>query len=230
MAKDLVKTPGKKGLTPFGVLASLIGLALFAYFVRQAGVRQIADGISRLGAGFALVIAVSAIRHIVRSIAWTLCMEAPDRLRFRDAIRARIMGDALGNIIPFAGFLVSEPSKAALIRDRVPLTAGISALAIENIFYGLSVSLFIFSGMAALLLSFSLPKGLRITSIITLVVIVFVIALGAALIFRRLKFISGTAGVLHRRGLNAKWVERAAARSMFSSRRRHRNLCNVEFH
>ncbi len=209
MTKASGKTSGKKGLTPFGVIAWLIGLGLFVYFVKKAGVGQIADGISRLGAGFVLVIAVSAIRQIVRSIAWTLCMEEPYRLRFRDAIRARIMGDALGNIIPFAGFLVSEPAKPALIRDRVPLTAGISALAIENIFYGLSVALFIFSGMMALLLSFNLPKGLRIISIVTLVVIVCVIALGVGLIFKRLKFISGTAGFLSRRGLNAKWVEKA---------------------
>jgi lysylphosphatidylglycerol synthase-like protein len=209
MAQHSVKRPGKKGLTPFGIVAFLIGLALFAYFVRKAGIGQILEGIGRLGAGFLLVIAVSSIRQIVRSIAWTLCMEAPYRLRFRDAIRARIMGDALGNIIPFAGFLVSEPSKAALIRDRVPLTAGISALAIENIFYGLSVSLFIFSGMAALLLSFNLPRGLRITSIVTLVVIALVIVLGVALIFKRLRFISAAARFLHRRGLNEKWVEKA---------------------
>ena len=209
MTKGLVKRPSKKGLTPFGIIALLIGLALFAYFVKKAGVSQIMEGIGRLGAGFILVIAVSAIRQIVRSFAWTLCMEAPYRLRFRDAIRARIMGDALGNIIPFAGFLVSEPAKPALIRDRVPLTAGISALAIENTFYGLSVALFIFSGMSALLLSFNVTKGLRIIAIVTLVVIIFIIGLGAALIFKRLKVISGTASVLHRRGLNVKWVEKS---------------------
>jgi hypothetical protein len=182
MMKESVKRTGKKGLTPFGIIAFLVGIALFAYFVRKAGVGQILEGISRLGAGFVLVIAVSAIRQVVRSMAWTLCMEAPYRLRFRDAIRARIMGDALGNVIPFAGFLVSEPAKPALIRDRVPLTA--------------------------LLLSFNLTKGLRIISIITLIVIVFVIALGALLIFKRLQFISGTAGILHRRGLDPKWIEK----------------------
>src|ERR1043165_6459098 len=205
------RTSSKKGLTPFGVIGLVIGLALFAYFVKKAGVAQILEGISRLGAGFVLVIAVSALRQIARSIAWTLCMEAPYRLRFRDAFRARVMGDAIGNILPFAGFLVSEPAKPALIRDRVPLMAGFSALAIENIFYALSVALFIFSGMLALLLSFTLPKGLRLVSIITLVVIALVIALGALLIAKRLRFISGSAKFLHRRGLYEKWIEKAAS-------------------
>ena len=117
MTKDSVKRPGKKGLTPFGIIAFLAGIALFVYFVRKAGVGQILEGISRLGAGFVLVIAISSIRQIVRSIAWTLCMEAPYRLRFRDAIRARIMGDALGNVIPFAGSRRTEGEPAIRVRS-----------------------------------------------------------------------------------------------------------------
>ena len=209
MAQNSAKTSRRKGLTPFGVISLVIGLALFAYFVKKAGVGQIADGIRRLGAGFILIVGISALRQIARSIAWTLCMEAPYRLRFRDAFRARVMGDAIGNILPFAGFIVSEPAKPALIRDRVPLMAGFSALAIENIFYALSVALFIFSGMMALLLSFTLPKGLRLISIITLAVIAVVVALGAVLIAKRLRFISGGASFLHRRGLDEKWIEKA---------------------
>jgi len=211
MPESSGRTASKKGLTPLGVIGFIVGLALFAYFVEKAGVGQILEGISRLGAGFVLVILVSSLRQIARSIAWTLCMEPPHRLRFRDAFRARVMGDAIGNILPFAGFLVSEPAKPALIRDRVPLMAGISALAIENIFYALSVALFIFSGMVALLLSFSVPKGLRLVSIITLGVIAVVIALGGVLIAKRLKFVSGTAKFLHRRGLSEKWIEQAGS-------------------
>jgi hypothetical protein len=201
----------RKGLTPFGIIFVIVGVVLFAYFVKKAGVSQIADGIRRLGAGFLLILAISAVRQIVRSLAWTLCMEEPYRLRFRDAFRARLMGDAIGNVLPFASFVISEPAKAALIRDRVPLMAGLSALAIENIFYGLSVAVFILSGMIALLLSFSLPQGLRVASIITLVVILLVIALGCLLIRKQLRFLSGGAGFLHRRGLDVKWVEKGRA-------------------
>jgi hypothetical protein len=57
------------------VIGLIAGLALFTYFVKKAGVGQILEGISRLGAGFVLFIAVSSLRQIARSIAWTLCME-----------------------------------------------------------------------------------------------------------------------------------------------------------
>jgi hypothetical protein len=201
-------SPSRKGLTPFGILFLIAGAVLFAYFVKKSGVSQIVDGIKRLGAGFILILAISAVRQIARSLAWTLCMEAPYRLRFRDAFRARVMGDAIGNILPFASFVFSEPAKPALIRDRVPFMAGLSAIAIENIFYSLSVAVFIFSGMIALLLSFTLPKGLRIASIVTLGVILLVIGFGLLLIRKQLRFISGTAGLLNRRGLDVKWVEK----------------------
>jgi hypothetical protein len=205
---EKASTSGKR-FTPLGIIFAVAGLILFVYFVRKAGLSQIGEGIRRLGAGFILVIAISSVRHIVRSLAWMLCVEEPHRLRFWDALRARLMGDAIGNILPFASFVISEPAKPALIRDRVPLMAGFSAIVIENIFYGLSVVVFVFSGMLALLLNFSLPKGLRLASLITLAVIALIIVAGVVLIRRQQRFVSGATSFMHRRGLNEKWVARA---------------------
>ena len=192
---------------------------LFAYFVKRAGLGEILGGIKRLGAGFLIVLAISSVRHIARSLAWMQCFEAPDRLRFRDAFRARLMGDALGNIVPFASMFVSEPSKPALIRDRVPLMAGLSAIAIENIFYSLSVAVFVFSGMTALLLTFHLPKALRFASIGGLIFI-FLLISGATLVIRKQwKFLSGALEYLYGRGMAQRWLETGRARvSTFEDR------------
>ncbi len=198
----------RKRLTPLGIIFALLGLSLFAYFVKKAGIGQIADGIQRLGAGFLIILAISAVRQVVRSLAWLLCVEDPYRLRFWDAFRARVMGDAIGTLLPFTSFIISEPAKPALIRDRLPLMAGMSAIAIENIFYSLSVAVSISCGMIALLLSFSLPKGMQVGSLIVLAVILAVVALGTLLIRKQVRFISGTAGFLHRRGLSEKWVDK----------------------
>src|SRR4030095_3260062 len=108
----------RRRFTPLGIIFALAGVVLFVYFVRKAGLAQRVEGIRRLGAGFILIIAISAVRHIVRSIAWSLCVEAPYRLRFVDALRARLVGDAIGNILTFASFVISDPAKPALTRDR----------------------------------------------------------------------------------------------------------------
>jgi hypothetical protein len=111
------------------------------------------------------------------------------------------MGDALGNIIPFVSVAVSEPSKAVFVKDRVPLMVGLSALAIENIFYALTVALFIFSGTATLLLTFSLPKALRYASIGALLTTVVIVFLAYLLVRRQARFLSGALEFLSKRGL-----------------------------
>jgi hypothetical protein len=202
-----------KRFAPLGIIFAALGLALFAYTVRKAGVSQIVDGIQRLGIAFLLVLAISAIRLVVRAVAWTKCLEAPHRLPFRDAFAARVMGDALGNIIPLASMAVSEPSKAAFVRHRVPLMAGLSALAIENIFYSLSVVLFIFSGTTALLLTFPLPKALRYAAMATLIALAVVAVIGYLVINKRWRFLSGAFVFLSNRTTGRSWIERATART-----------------
>lgn len=200
-------------LARFGILFAILGLLLFAYFVRKAGVTQIVDGIKRLGVGFVLILAISSIRQIARSLAWTRCFESPYSLRFRDAFAARVMGDALGNIVPLASVAVSEPSKAALVTNRVPLIASLSALALENIFYSLSVAIFIFSGTVALLLAFPLKPALRYASFGTLAVTILIVPLGYLVIRKQWKFLSGAMAILHGRGVAGAWMEKTIPRA-----------------
>ena len=213
MSKNPNRSSRTKKFAPVGIIFAILGLILFAYTVRKAGVSQIIGGIQRLGAGFILILLLSGIRYVVRSFAWTKCFEAPYGLRFRDALEARLMGDALGNLIPLASMAVSEPSKAVFVRHRVPLMAGLSALAIENIFYSLSVVLFIFSGMTALLLSFPLPKPLRYAAIGSLVVILVIAPFGYLVIRRKWKFLSGAFTWLGNRTGGRGWIEVASARA-----------------
>jgi hypothetical protein len=197
------KTANHRKLAPLGIIFGLLGLALFIYFVRKAGLDVIADGIKRLGAAFLLILAISSIRYVVRSLAWTKCIEPPYRLRFRDAFLARLMGDALGNIIPLASVAVSEPSKAVFVRHRLPLVVGLSGLAVENIFYSMSVALFIFSGTTTLLLTFSLPKPLRYAAVGALVATVVVVPLVYFFIRRQWRFLSRTTTFLGNKGIAA---------------------------
>jgi hypothetical protein len=207
------KRARNKKLARFGIVFAALGLLLFAYFVRKAGVSDILSGIQRLGWGFLLVLAISAMRQTVRCLAWLRCFEPPHKLRFRDAFAARVMGDALGNIVPLASVAVSEPSKAAFVTDRVPLMASLSALALENIFYSLSVAIFIFSGTVALLLAFPLKPALRYASFGTLAVTILIVPLGYLVIRQQWKFLSGAMSTLQRRNIQRTWMEKTIPRA-----------------
>jgi hypothetical protein len=203
----------RRKFAPIGIIFGVLGLALFVYFVKKAGVAEITAGIRRLGAAFFLILAISAIRYIVRSLAWTKCIEAPYRLPFREAVQARLMGDALGNIVPLASVAVSEPSKAVFVRHRLPLMVGLSGLAVENIFYSVSVALFIFCGTATLLLTFSMPKPLRYASIGALVVTLVIAPLVFLIVRQQWKFFSGGLGFVAKRGIAATWVNKMIPRA-----------------
>ena len=202
----------RRRLAPAGALFAALGLALFAYFVWKAGPADIWANIRRLGAGFAVVLLISSVRPVVRTLAWRLCLEAPHRLRFGEALRAYLVGDALGNLVPL-GIVVSEPAKAAQVRDRVPLVAGLAALAVENLFYMLSVALFIFAGAAALLFSFPLSSKLRVLSIATLAGVVLVLLAAYFVLRRQWRFLSGTLEFFARRGVGREFLAGRGARA-----------------
>ena len=64
MAQDSARASHQKKFTPLGIVFTVAGVLLFAYFVRKAGVGQILDGIKKLGFGFVLIIAISSIRSV----------------------------------------------------------------------------------------------------------------------------------------------------------------------
>jgi hypothetical protein len=207
------KAGGARGkLAPAGLIFALVGLVLFAYFVWRAGPAEVWSNIVQIGWWFAPILLLAGLRFAVRVRAWTLCFEEPHRLGFVEAFKAYLIGDAAGNVVPL-GIVVSEPTKAAMASRRgVPFAATFSAIAIENIFYMLSVALFILSGATALLLSFQLPKVLRFSS--------YGIVAGAGLFllfaFHALRsewrFLSAALRWTAARGLGRKALERRLAR------------------
>jgi hypothetical protein len=238
-----VKTEGaSRRLAPAGAAFALAGLGLFAYFVWRAGPAEIWSNISKIGWGFVAIILLAGLRFAVRVRAWTLCFEEPHRLNFLEAFKAYLIGDAAGNVIPL-GIVVSEPTKAAMAsRQGVPFAATFSAIAVENIFYMLSVALFIFCGAAALLVAFPLPKVLRYSSYGVIAGAVVFVVFASYALRREWRFLSAAAAWAAGRGLGrralSRRLERVAAFEEriygFYGRNRRRFpallLCEAGFH
>ena len=201
-------------LAPAGALFALAGLALFAYFVWSAGPSEIWSNLSgKIGWwGFSAIVLLAGLRFAVRVLAWTLCFEPPHRLGFFEALAAYLIGDAAGNVVPL-GIVVSEPTKAAMASRRgVPFEATFSAIAVENIFYMLSVALFIFCGAAALLANFHLTKVLRYSSYGIVVSALVFITFAAYAVRRQWRFLSAALKWTAERGIGRRAFERRRAR------------------
>lgn len=149
------------------LVAALLGLVLFAYTLRETGAAEVVDGFRRVGAAFLVILALSGLRLAARAWAWVLCTDKPHALRLRDTFPALVSGDALGNLTPL-GLFVSEVTKAAFVRHRVSLMGALSGIAVENLFYTVSVAIVIAGGTIGLLALFEVPAALRMVSLAAL--------------------------------------------------------------
>lgn len=201
----------KRNISHLKILAGVLtlgGVCLFVYFISQVGIEGIRAGVGRVGfQGFALIFLIYAARLAMRSLAWKLCVEAPYKIRFRDAYAAVVIGEAMSSMIPL-GIIISGTSKALAVRHKIPLVAGLSSLAVENLFYSLVTGLFIVFGATQLLLNFDLSAFWATVSNAAIGVIVFLIVAGIIMVVRQWHFASATVEWIYRKGFLRSWLEK----------------------
>ncbi len=219
------------------MLTAVAGTALFAWLVWTVGPAEIWSGFRQIGWNLGWILLLGGLRFAVRAAAWRVCIEPPHRLPLTSAFSAVVSGDALGNATPL-GPLVGEPAKVASVRNRVPVAVALTALAIENVFYTLSVALMIAAGAVALILvsaaagGIEVPQALRHVSEVAVAAIALLFAAAGWVLWRRPAVIdtlfrargrAATAGDPPRSGWGARADKlRAIEREVltFASRRR----------
>ena len=222
---------GRRRFGIAAIAASGAGALLLVWTIRAAGAAAVLQGIRRLGPGFIIVCALGGIRGILRTVAWRLCLDDASLLKFRRAFSAYLAGGALGNITPF-GWLISEPSKIVLVKDQLAAPASIAALAVENLFYIVSVAMMLTMG-TALLLSFAAPLPLAASrvSLAVLALVVCATIAGAWIVRGRRRIVSGAA-----RRLGVRTRLRDIEDRVFEFAERHPDrvmpvaLCQILFH
>lgn len=177
------------------ILSAAIGIGLFIYVLRQTGLGEIGERLRQLGAGFLLILLISASRYLTRSLSWLRCMTPDERsVGFWTLWRARLAGEAIGDLT--FGPVVAEPLRLVALGDKLKLTSGVSSLAVENICYTVSSCVMVMAGAIALLASFGLAGSLRTAMSAALVAVVVVILASVMVIGRRWKLGSGLAAML----------------------------------
>ncbi len=205
------ENPSPKNFSRLKVVAGLFtffGLALFVYFIYSVGVDNILTGIGRIGFdGFALILALYFARMIVRAAAWKYSVNKPYSLTLRDTISAVIIGEALSSLIPL-GILISGTAKAVAVKNKIPLVAGLSSVATENLFYSLFTGLFIVFGGFAFLQRFDLDWSWTLTLDALIALVLLLIFLGILMVVRRWHIASDICERLYRKGIGKKFLEK----------------------
>lgn len=183
-----------------GVILTVFGISLFAYFVSQAGLEEIWNGIKRLGYGFFIILGLHTLKLSSRALAWTLCVEKPYQLRFFSALKAVIIAEALNTMIPL-GILISGTSKALAVRKQLPLVVSLSSVAVENLFYSFATSLLIISGSIAFLFTFHPGGNVATAGYVLIGASISVIVLCFLMVIQEWRLASALSEWLYGRGL-----------------------------
>jgi hypothetical protein len=205
---DRISTRHINRLKLAGIILTVAGIGLFAYLVYSVGLGELVEGIERFGlVGFAVILFLYFLRIVVRAIAWSLSVYEPYKLDFRDTLPAVVIGEATSSIIPL-GILISGTAKAVAVRHRVPLVAGLSSVATENLFYSLVTSVFLILGALTFLRSAPLEEGWIVTIDVLIAGIALLLAFMLLMILRQWHFASETCEWLYQRGIGRRFLEK----------------------
>src|SRR6266403_491863 len=187
-------------------MAFVLGASLLVYVIRKIGVQPIFTALSHVGFGFFLVVALNGLRHVLRTIAMRLSV-TPEHRRFTflQAFAARLGGESM-SFLTFAGPLLGEATKVALLRKRVPLVHGVPALVVDNLLYNLSVVLVIFGGACLMLFAYPVPPVAR-EMLIIIAALAFLGLIAAAMATRkRVTLLTNIIDRLARRGFRPNFL------------------------
>lgn len=196
----------KRSIAWLQALAFVLGAVLLVYLIRTVGVEQIFTALSRVGFGFFIVVAANGARHVLRTIAMRLSVPLEHRrFTFMQAFAARLGGESM-SFLTFAGPLLGEATKVALLRKRVPLVHGVPALVVDNLLYNLSVVLVIFGGAVLMLFAYPVPPVAREVLIIIAAVSFLGLVAAAMATRKRVTLLTNIIDRLGRRGLLPKFI------------------------
>jgi phosphoribosylcarboxyaminoimidazole (NCAIR) mutase len=180
------------------LVSLVIGIALFLYLLKQTGTAEIIARVRALGAGFLLILVISAIRQLARAYAWLRCLrDEQRRVGLWAILRARLAGDALADLTA-AGPVLGEPIKIAQLRGQLSLPELVSSLAIENLAYAISACLLVLAGTVTLLTMFAVGDSLRVASLVALLFVSLLLLSVPVILKQRWRLVSSFIQALFR--------------------------------
>ena len=197
---------GRRSMAWLQTVAFLLGALLLVYVIRKVGVQVIFAALARVGFGFFFVVAINGLRHVLRTIAMSISVP-PEHRRFTffQAFAARLGGESM-SFLTFAGPLLGEATKVAMLRKRVPLVHGVPALVVDNLLYNLSVVLVIFGGACLMLFAYPVPPVAREVLIIIASVAFLGLIAAAMATRRRVTLLTKIIDGLARRGFRPRFL------------------------
>jgi Lysylphosphatidylglycerol synthase TM region len=153
-------------------LAVVLGIALLVVLVQRTGTGTVIHQVKTIGWGFALVLALGGIGHLIKTWAWRLTFGCEVKnVSFARTFALRLVSEAIA-ILGLPGQVIGEAARVSLLGSDVPIANSISSVTLDRGLYIVTSAIVTFTGMIAALLLVSFSRMWRLYALL--------FALGAA--------------------------------------------------
>ena len=186
--------------------ATLLGTSLLAYLVVRAGSHKLLDNARAIGWGIFLVLGLAGISHIVKTWAWRLTLPGQfDRVPFSRTLGLRLVSEAIGQF-GFVGQVVGDATRGSLLTSELPVSSIISSVALDRGLFMVSGLIVAVAGFVSLAFVSTIPRGLRLCSSISALVMLILLCLSVEAVRRGWPLLSGTVRAAKRLPWLRNWL------------------------
>jgi phosphatidylglycerophosphate synthase len=166
-------------------LAGIFGTALLIYLIRRVGYERIAENIATVGWGLALVIALSGVSHVVKTLAWRITLTGSvGRISLLRMFKLRVASEAVGQV-GVLGYVFGEGLRISAYDPSIPIDSRISSVILDRALFIITGAIVSVAGIAAALLVLSLTHALRLyAALFAVVLIALLLAIALAIVNR----------------------------------------------
>ena len=185
-----------------------MGAALLSYLVLRAGTDRLLDNVKQMGWGILLVLGLAGVSHLVKTWAWRLTLPGQfKKVSFSRTLGLRLVSEAIGQF-GFVGQMVGDATRGSLLTSELPASDIVSSVALDRGLFMLSGLIVAIAGFVALVFVPAVPRGLRVASSISAVVLLALLALSVWAVRRGLPVLSGMARAASRLPWLKNWLQR----------------------
>ena len=188
-------------------LAAAFGTGLLAYLIWRIGPSTLAQDVSRLGWGLALVIALGGVAHVVKAWAWRFTLVGEEhKVSFPRLLQLRLVSEAVGQLGIF-GQAFGEGIRVSALSAEIPAACRISSVTLDRGLFIATGALVMLTGIITAPLALSLSPALQPYVVFFAITLVGLLLLMGLAVQKRWPILSGPARTAGRLRYFRRWLE-----------------------
>jgi len=184
--------------------AFLLGAGLLVWLVVSSGIGSILAGLSRVGPGLLVILALEFVIDAFNTLGWWYTLPVGERAgTYRLLFWVRCAGNAINESTPAAS-VGGEPAKLILLKGRISTPAAAASLLATKVSFCFSTVIFIIVGMVPIWSRLSLPQDIMLALLLGFILMLIGITIFA--IMQLCGIGANTIRILRRLRIPNRWL------------------------